>query len=418
MASALKRTLGTGELSPGVKRARQWDEPPKDHRVCHVCEEDFTEGVDGMDCCCGQSDELHPVTDEVVIKGHQPVSICSACIAKWFLTSRRYPQCNDCASVFPEYDAVYASCPEVRALPQSVREEMEHAHHALEHIHRARCPSCGTIGSAHGNGTVEIHNIKPVLCWRTDGSRATNPSMNHPLLCEECLGPLQWCFCDAPRKAYHLNHYFRDMNCKDTFLTRNHYITEAMVKSFVFWLMTFDEGRLPAVCPGCRRLISRADNQCHELGCCGYKICFFCGFADRGPNLLDHYQGAGGSCVQFPQSLRIHGKQYPCTDACQSIKGGDCTDPAHREWHEQYDNVRRRTWLMRFIDSLSPKRLPVVEQTLNRIFFPSKPISRFPESYVLAGTPLSSPGWRRCCSVVLFEDAATAIRRVNDRLAR
>lgn len=406
-----------GGLSPGIKRAaKEWNPVPEDLRECAVCEESFIAGVDGIDCCAGTEDDVDADTGAVVARGHKPVAWCSKCVAKWFLTERKYPQCEECPDVYPDYAAVRASCPDVRAMPKDKQDEMQQAFDALEHMHTARCPSCGCIGTAHGDGTVEVHNTKPVLCWKEDGTQASQPSMHHPVLCEECLGPLNWCFCKMPKKGYHINHYFRDFSNPKTFLARNCHLTPRDVRNFLVWLMTYRNGRLPAVCPGCRRLVARADTECHELGCCGYKICFLCGYAARGPNLVDHYAGLGGTCTQFPQHLCINGTRYPCTPACQSISGGDCNKPDHKEWRDKYNELRRAEWAIGFVKSLPTKLLGEVRDTLNRIFFPGAPVARFQDGYVLPGAPLSTLGFRKECSPSLLNLARQLIRRAEDLL--
>ena len=135
--------------------------------------------------------------------------------------------------------------------------------------------------------------------------------------------------------------------------------------------------------------------MCHELKCCRYKICFMCGFAARGPNLVDHYNSAGGRCPQFEHHVRIadqfeHIVPYLCTQECQSHATGDCNVAAHHWWRNRYHLHRLAEMGLQFLSSLTTKQQEFASRWLNSFVFPKSPVVRLP----LAFKPLQINGTR------------------------
>lgn len=253
-------------------------------------------------------------------------------------------------------------------------------------------------------------------CWLMDGTSAGTQLCMHQDLCEECLGPTNWCFCKVPQRPYHLNHFWRNMNppVEGRFLQRNHQLTADDVMSFLMWIFSY-KGDIPVVCPGCRKHLARA-SDCHEVGCCGWKMCSLCGYAARGPNLIDHYAGMGtGGCLLYPRQLNLNGMTCPCTANCQSLERGDCNVQQHAKWRSAYHAFRRVKWIRMFVRSLPRRLLYAAIATINRMFFPHNPVHRFPDTAMtMTGPPLKDRKFRREAPAYIVEAARFAAMLAND----
>ena len=207
----------------------------------------------------------------------------------------------------------------------------------------------------------EYHTTYPTMCMQIqeDGSVEMRTLFRpHPTVCYECL-EAHPAGATCRVSGNYINRWYRAPD-KDHCIGRvfrNNEITKADIDRFIQDTMFADN--LCVTCPGCHTKIHRSE-ACNEMECsCGYRMCFYCGYASWQKHpLLDHFSSsphdiAAGCCPRYEhQTTALLGIDYPCSSACQSHASGDCTVPEHKPFRTALETQRKKIRIKKFIDVL------------------------------------------------------------------
>jgi hypothetical protein len=309
---------------------------------------------------------------------------CKTCVTEYYFQCGKLPQCMspDCQTrCVPDADKIVQIFRDAKRWSPELESNIRRL--VLIHIqhHFAPCPATGQLGKISADGSVVRWPGADPDPQSADAQRGFVPCR-----CYRCLGwktkPEAFCGCaNVPVKSESMiNPFFRFIKGEGVpqafGLARNFQIDDYRMRLFLHFLIVKCKSAVPAMCPGCSTLLHKSA-ACNELTCptCGVHMCYFCGHAEKGLALIDHFGPCG--CPRFDthaaltHNNRVVHIRCPCTPACQNEKH-DCTSdhPHHKTWRSLMVRNRQQNWITGFIRSLDPDRQKKAWELLRTEFKP------------------------------------------------